>query len=441
MAKISIMFLWVVILIFPIVCYSQTKECSAGLSSPEGILAIEQCIEIALKNSYEIAIGRGSVKKAEINLKDAKAGRLPELNLSGGYNLNNTYNRLEWDENHYDLAISASIIPYTGGRTRINIMKSQTLLDIARENYRLTEITLVLEVINKYYNLLEASEILIFKKESLSQKKRHLEFAEAQFILGLTPKTDILKAEVDVANAELELLQADGNVELAQAELNDVMGIDLENPTKIKPITLTKEEYPDFTTCIKEALSHRPEILQKQANLTINRYNLKLAQKDRLPSFVITGTYNVYVDKITGSISDRVNLDESTDWGIGIGFSFPLFEGGIRSRALQTAKIELNEAELNYLELEKEINLEVKLTHLNLVTAFKKIELTEKQVKSAEENYNTALGMYKTGVASITEVIDAELALSNSKVNNIKAIYEYLLAQAVLKKNTGKLPY
>jgi outer membrane protein len=62
-------------------------------------------------------------------------------------------------------------------------------------------------------------------------------------------------------------------------------------------------------------------------------------------------------------------------------------------------------------------------------------------VKSAEENYNAALGRYKIGIASITEVIDAELALSNSKVNHIKALYEYLLAQAVLKKNMGKLPY
>jgi outer membrane protein len=439
--KISIGFFLIMILILPSVGYSQTEESSTGSSSSEDILTIEQCIEIALKNSYEIAIGRGSLNKAEIDLKDAKAARLPELDLTGGYNLNDTYSRLEWDENHYDLALSASITPYNGARTRINVGKSQALLDSAKENYRLTEITLVLEVINKYYNLFEASELLKLKRESLSQKKKHLEFAEAQFTLGLVPKADILKAGVEVANAEVELLQAEGNLELARAELNDVMGIDLENPTKIKPIAFTKEEPIDFTTCLKEALTNRPEILQQEAHLTINQYNLKLAQKDRLPSFAITGTYNVYADKLTGSRSDSGNWDESTDWAIGIGFSFPLFEGGIRSRALQTATIDLNEAELNYLELKKEINLEVKLAHLNLATAFKKIELTEKQVKSAEVNYNAALGRYKIGIASITEVIDAELALSNSKVNHIQALYEYLLAQAVLKKNMGKFPY
>ena len=439
--KMSIMFFLTLIQISTVAGYSQTIEGSTGPSLPEDILTIEQCIEIALKNSYEIIKGRGELNKAEINLKDAKAGRLPELNLSGGYNLNDTYHKLEWDENYYDLTLSASIAPYNGGRTRINVLKSHALLDSAKENYRLTKMTLVLDVINKYYNLLEAAELLKLKKESLSQKKKHLEFANAQFTLGLTSKADILKAEVDVASAEVDLLQAEGNVELAQAELNNAMGIGLENPTKIQMTRFTKEEYPDFNTCLKEALTHRPEILQQQANLTINRYDLELAQKDRLPSFAITGAYKVFFDKLAGSLSDRINWDKSTDWSVGIGFSFPLYEGGIRSRALQTAEIELNKAKLNYLELEKEIILEVKLAHLNLVTAFKKIELTEKQVKRAEENYNAVDGMYKTGVASITEVADAELALSSSRVNYIKAIYEYLLAQAILKKNMGKFPF
>ena len=91
--------------------------------------------------------------------------------------------------------------------------------------------------------------------------------------------------------------------------------------------------------------------------------------------------------------------------------------------------------------LEKEINLEVKLAHLNLSTTFKKTGLTNKQVESAEESYNAALGRYKTGVAPITEAIDAAVVLSNSKVNHTKAIYDYLLAKAILKKVMGRLPY
>lgn len=409
----------------------------------EDSLTLEQCIEIALKNSDEIAIAEGNVTKANINLKDAKSGFLPEFHLSGGYNLNDIYDRLEWNENHYSLSISASITPFTSGRTFINVAKSKAALSSAKEGYRLTEITLILDIIRKYYNLLEASELLKLKKESLAQKRKHLEFAKVQFDLGLVPKSDILKAEVDVANAEVDSLQAGGDLKLAHAELNNVMGISLDHPTKIKPVEFIKEEPPNFDDCLNEALETRSELIQQKASLSIKKDNLRLAQIDRLPTFTITGSYNVYADKFAfaGLPINQANWNENTDWRVGIELSFPIFDGGVKGRAIQVAKIDLNEDNLNYADLEKEINLEVKLAYLNLVTAFKKIDLTEKQVESTEESYNAALGRYKTGVAPITEVIDAGVALSNSKINHTKAIYGYLLSKASLEKTMGQLPY
>jgi len=284
---------------------------------------------------------------------------------------------------------------------------------------------------------------LELKKESLDQKRQNLEYAKAQFELGLAPKADILKAEVDVVNAEIDSLQAEGELKLASAQLNDVMGISLDYPIKIKSVEFNREEPPSFDDCLNEAVKNRPEIIQQKASLSIRKYNLRLAQLDRFPTFTITGSYNVYADQFAfaGLPINRANWNDNTDWRVGIGLSFPIFDGGVRKRAVQSAKIDLKEAKLNYTDLEKEINLEVKLTHLDLVTALKTIDLTEKQVESAEESYNAALGMYQTGVAPITEVIGASVALSNSKVNHTKAIYDYLLTQANLKKAMGQLPY
>ncbi len=409
----------------------------------EDSLTLEQSIEIALKNSHKIAIAEGNVSNAEINLKDARSGFLPELDLTGGYNLNDIYDRFEWNENHYSLSLNAAMIPFNSGRTLINAAKSRESLSSAKQGYRLTEIILILDVIRKYYNLLEASEILELKKESLVQKRTHLEFAKAQFELGLVPRADILKAEVDVTNAEVDSLQAEGDLKLAHAELNHVMGISLDYPTKIKPVKFIREEPPNFDDCLNEALKNRPELVQQKTSLSIRKYNLRLAQIDGLPTFTITGSYNVYADKFAfaGLPINRTNWSENTDWRVGIGLSFPIFDGGVKRRAIQAAKIDLNEANLNYVNLEKEINLEAKLAYLNLVTTFKRIDLTEKQVESVEESYNTTLGRYKTGIAPITEVIDAGVALSNSKVNHTKAIYDYLLAEAILKKAMGQLPY
>lgn len=423
--------------------YSTVPDNHTLATLSEDSLTLEQSIEIALKNSHKIAIAEGNVSNAGINLKDARSGFLPELDLTGGYNLNDIYDRFEWNENHYSLSLNAAMIPFNSGRTLINAAKSRESLSSTKQGYRLTEIILILDVIRKYYNLLEASEILELKKESLVQKRTHLEFAKAQFELGLVPRADILKADVDVTNAEVDSLQAEGDLKLAHAELNHVMGISLDYPTKIKPVKFIREEPPNFDDCLNEALKNRPELVQQKASLSIRKYNLRLAQIDGLPTFTITGSYNVYADKFAfaGLPINRTNWSENTDWRVGIGLSFPIFDGGVKRRAIQAAKIDLNEANLNYVNLEKEINLEAKLAYLNLVTTFKKIDLTEKQVESVEESYNTTLGRYKTGIAPITEVIDAGVALSNSKVNHTKAIYDYLLAKAILKKAMGELPY
>jgi|GEM_PF-1172290 len=430
-------------LTFPTFGYSTVPNNHTLVTLSEDSLTLEQSIEIALKNSHKIAIAEGNVSNAEINLKDARSGFLPALDLTGGYNLNDIYDRFEWNENHYSLSLNASMIPFNSGRTLINAAKSRESLSSAKQDYRLTEIILILDVIRKYYNLLEASEILELKKESLYQKRTHLEFAKAQFDLGLVPRADILKAEVDVTNAEVDSLQTEGDMKLAHAELNHVMGISLDYPTKIKPVKFIREEPPNFDDCLNEALKNRPELVQQKASLSIRKYNLRLTQINALPAFTITGSYNAYADKFAfaGLPINQTNWNENTNWRVGIGLSFPIFDGGVKRRAIQAAKIDLNEANLNYVNLEKEINLEAKLAYLNLVTTFKKIDLTEKQVESVEESYNTTLGRYKTGVAPITEVIDAGVALSNSKVNHTKAIYDYLLAEAILKKAMGQLPY
>jgi outer membrane protein len=411
--------------------------------APEESLSLERCIEIAIDNSNQIAITRGNVIKAEIGVQDAWSGFLPELHLSGGYDLTDAFSSLDWDENHYSLALGASVDLFDGGRKFISTRKSKESLSSAEQGLRLTEINLIVNVMTKYYNLLEASDILNLRIESLSQKRTHLEFAQTQFDLGLVPRSDVLKAEVAVAGGEVDSLEADGRLGIARAELNNVMGIPLDYPAVVRPVTVSKEEPPSFDECLDEALSNRPELMQQKSDLAISRYNLKLTRLERWPTVTLTGSYNAFIDRFVFDdlpVNSRTWAD-NTDWRAGIGLSFSIFDGGIRRRAVKAAKIDLEESELSYSDEVKQVDLEVKSAHLSLVTASKRIDLMEKEVESSEESYDAALGRYSNGVAPITEVIDAAVELSNSKVDYTTAIYDYLLARATLRQAMGLSPY
>jgi outer membrane protein len=408
---------------------------------PEEAISIGQCIEIALKNSPLIAIAEGGVRKSELDVGDARAEFLPDVSLSGGYYIDETYNTFEWNQNHYDLTISASMQPFNGGRTYLDVERTSANLTSARESYRLTRMNLIMEVISGYYSLLNAFGMLDLREGAKEQKKYQLEFSKAQFELGMVPRADTLKARAALEGARVDLHEANGELLIRRAELIEVMGLDLDSTILIEDVELKELELPEFDSVLTIAYTNRPDIKQQEASVLANKYNMMVAWINRLPTLTLTGGYSLNAESFAfeGLPLNRPNWDDNSDWSVGLTLSFPIFDGGIKSRAIRKASIDLNNAKLGYENMKRQAELEVKSAHINLENASKKIELTERQVASAEESYEAALGRYKNGLAPITEVIDAEVALTEGKVNLINSKYDFLEAEALLKRAIGIL--
>ncbi len=404
-------------------------------------LSMDRCVEIALKNSPLVAIAEGRVKKSELDVRDARADLLPDVELSGGYYLNKTYNRFEWDRDYYDLQLSASIQPFNSGRTYLNVERTNEGLISTKEGYRLIRMNLIMEVISRYYNLLNAFQMLDLRERTLEQKKYQLEFSKAQFELGMVPRADTLKARVDLEAARVDLHEANGELLIRRAELNEAMGFDLDSCISIEDVDLKEFNLPEFDSVLNVAYDKRPDLKQQEAIVAASDYNMKIAWINRLPTLTLRGGYSLNAERfafenfpVSGS-----NLDDNSDWSVGLVLSFPIFDGGIKSRAIRKANIDLNNARLEYKDLKRQIRLEVKSAYINLENALEKIELTRKQVASARESYEAALGRYKNGLAPITEVIDAEVALTEGQVNFIGSKYGFFETEALLKKAIGVL--
>jgi len=406
-----------------------------------GSFSIEKCVEIALENSPLILIAEGSVRKSELDVGDARAGYLPDINLSGGYYLNETYNAFSWNSNHYDLALSASMKPFSSGRTYLDIERSDANLMSSREGYRLTRMNLIMEVIRGYYNLLMASQMLDLRKGTLEQKEYQLEFSKAQFELGMVPRADTLKARAALEGARVNLHEANGELLIGTAELNEIMGLDLDFPISIEDVEVKKLNIPEFDSVLTLAYSNRPDIKQQESSISASKYNMMIAWLNRLPTLTLSGGYSLNAERFAFEDLplNRINWDDNSDWSVGMVLSFPIFDGGVKSRAIRKANIDLNNVRLGYENLKRQAKLEVKSAHINLENASKKIELTERQVASAQESYEAALGRYKNGLAPITEVMDAEVALTQGKVNFINSKYDFLEAEALLKRAIGVL--
>ncbi|MEJ2567313.1 MAG: TolC family protein, partial [candidate division WOR-3 bacterium] len=290
--KIGSVFLFIA---YSVIAYASTGD-SGGVIIKD-TLSIDRCIEIALKNSPLIAIAEGNVKKSELDVDDARADLLPDIELSGGYYLNNTYNEFGWDQDYYDLNLSVSIQPFNSGRTYLNVERTNEGLISTKEGYRLTRMNLIMEVISRYYNLLNAFQILSLRENALEQKKYQLEFSKAQFELGMVPRADTLKARADLEAARVDLHEANGELLIGRAELNEAMGLDLDSYISIEDVDLKDSELPGFDSVLTVAYSKRPDLKQQEALVSASDYNMKLAWINRLPTLTLSGGYSLNAER------------------------------------------------------------------------------------------------------------------------------------------------
>jgi len=397
-------------------------------------LTLKECVQIALDNSSKIAIAKRSLDTAQLEVKDARAGYLPGLGISAGYNINDTYDKIEWTEKHYDARLSLTETFYDNGQTSAKIKQAKARLTSAQLDFQKIQDDLVLEVIKNYYTLLKAQGMLKVKEEGLKQAQTHLNLAKARYDAGSVPKSDILKAEVEVSGAELDSIEAENDLSLARTDLNNCLGIDLNAPILIVDTEDSVESiWMSFDECLVYALKNRPEIKEAEINLKINEISLKLAQKEVWPSIALEGSYNTDIDQLI----NKYDWNESTGWEIGIKASLPIFDAGRAKRGVIKANIDLANTKTNADQLKKEIALEVKKAYLTAKSQKKVIETTEKQLSQAKESFESTQGRYSSGVAPIYEVTDAQASLNNAQTNYVRAVYDYQIAIFTLKKVIG----
>ncbi len=432
-------------------------------------LALKECIQIALENSSMLTIAKRDVVASELEVKDVRAGYLPRLDVTANYKVNDTYHKIEWTSNHYDAKLSLVETFYDNGKTPARIEQAKARLASAQLDFQKIQNELTLEVINGYYTLLKAQEMLKVKEEGLKQSQTHLNLAKARYDAGVAPKSDILKAEVEVGNSELDLIEAENTVSIALTNLNNIMGIDLNTPllivdieeppmipwdtkretlspvdknsgsmippksetqnpkSKIEPIDMTIDE------CLDYALANRPEIKKAEISLQIDEIELGLARKEVYPGITLEGNYNINVSKLI----DKNDWEESSGWEIGIKISFPIFDAGKDKRGVTKAKLNLANTKTKANQLAKDITLEVKKAYLTLKSQEMMIATSKRQMIQAQESFDAAKGRYKEGVAPITEIIDAQASFNSAKAALIKAIYDYNVAIFTLKKAIG----
>jgi len=404
-------------------------------------LTLDQCTAIALKYHPSLQASQATVEASKARVEQALSAYYPQVNFNSSYNTSTSNFTAvggqvrgaghSWtfiDIYSSGLYLNQNI--YDFGRTSSTVKVNRENVKASEEDLAVRKQTVVLNVKQAYFGVLQTLRLIHVAEETVSQMKQHLGRAQGFYQAGTRPKIDVTKAEVDLANAELGLIRAKNNYQVARVNLNNAMGLResltfaIEDSLDFKPVEIRLEEILELS------YAQRPEILQLKARQRSQEANVKLAQASYYPTLSGTASY-LYRGPEPN--------DLYWDWTIGATLSIPLFSGFSSPNQVAEARANLRNLQAQQEDLKLNIRLEAEQAFLGLKEADERIRVAEKAVAQAKENFDLATGRYQVGVGSPLEVTDAEVALANARANHIQALYDYKVAEARIEKAMGKI--
>lgn len=390
-------------------------------------LSLDDSVALALKNNAAVKMAIEDQEKAQWGIKEAEAGKGPALSLSASASrTQNDPDALPGNSVGTSLRVNWPL--YTGGRTEGLIDQAQLNSDIARWGVDKTRSEIKLEATTAYYGVLQAQKLVGVNKETVDSLTQHLDNVNAQYAAGVVAKSDVLRSEVELANAQQNLTKAQNSYDLAVSNLNNVIGLPLDSQNTLKDELSYMQNDMSLEDSIALAQKNRPEIAQSQASVAVANGGVKIAEGDKLPTFSLSAAQG-WNGKDFSSQRDN--------WSVGATVSWDIFDSGLTKAKIEQAKTAVDKATEADRQTKDSIELEVRQAYLSMKEAEQRINTSQVAVDKAKEDLSIAQTKYSAGVGTNLDVIDAQLALTQAQTNYTQALYDYNVNKAKLDKATG----
>lgn len=421
-------------------------------------VSLKDAIEYALQNKSDVKKAELKIENSEYLIQEARAGALPSINANGGL----TYNPLlqktaiptssfpggeEFTDPFVILAMGQNWNSVIGVSLNQNLFDqtvftglkaARTTREFYRINAELTEEQVIERVATAYYNVFVQKEQLQTIKETIENVEKTRNVIKSLYENGLAKEIDLDRVSVQLSNLNSSKQQLINAVSLTENALKFYMGMPMTQPLELADEDFSVEQLlfeddvnPENRTEIK-ILKKQGELLHLQKEATKAAYYPKLS---------LTASYNYLGQGDKFPIGS--GLSKGVYWSdfsaVGLNLSIPIFNGlGIKAKVSQ-ADIQIRENEQDLIETELSLNLEYNNAKTRIENSYIDIENQEENVNLALKVVNNTENNYKLGLATLTDLIESQNALLNSKNNYSNAVLEFKLAEVQLLKSKGEL--
>lgn len=407
-------------------------------------LTLDEAVQLGIQNSKSLKIDAAKIEEATADLLEAKNRQLPELKVSGSYmylpikpNINLRIPGVSsagGPEVHQVLYGSANLsVPiYSGGRIKYGIESAKYLVAASKFNTENDKIAIAYNVAQAYNNLFKANQsIKVLEENLLASEKRDESFLKMENN-GLIARNDRLKANLQTSNIELQLLEAKNNYSIANINMDLLIG--LPENVEIEVDENYIEEGDDVHMVdyyINEARENRKDLQALAQQRKAAEMGTKAAKAENLPSIAFTGGY------IAADIPQFLTIYNAVN--VGVGISYNLSNLWKENSSLKQSKAREQQLAATDELLNDTIKLDVNREYQNAGFSKQRIAVFEKSAIQANENFRITKNKFDNGLATMTELLDADAAQISANVGVINAKADAALAYRKLLQTTGTL--
>ncbi len=407
-------------------------------------LSLDEAVEIAMRQNPSILAAQQEILRTEGEVVEVRAQALPRAALASSYDqqaeslTNNRSGFGNSQSQSWRVAIEGEQLLYSGGQVRAAL----TFASLAKQSsfYSLREtIDTVLENVRRqYYQVLLAEALIRVQEESVELLNRELTDERNRFEAGTVPRFNVLRAEVEVANARPLLIRARNSYRIAQLELAKLLGIDFQSsgiatlPFNLTGRMIYEPGKIDLENSINLALERRAFLKIQRLAILQEVEQIKIAAAGYKPRLSAVGGYEVRSDQASDDLSDNLR-----GWFLGVRGSWNIFDGFETSGRLQQARARLETTQVNYEDSERQVKLEVQSAISRIIEAEELVQSQLLTIESADEALRLARERLAAGAGTQLEVLDARVSRTRAQITELEARFDYVTAVAELDRATG----
>ena len=444
--------------------------------SSNGTWSIQKCIDYAIEHNIDIKQSALTIKTNEYNVQQSKLSRYPSVNASAnqglnfGRSINPTTNQfIDTRTITNNFSLDASVTLYNGGKLQNTVKRDLQTIEISKLDLKASTNTVSLNIATSYLDVLLNQELLNAAKKQVASTKTQLDRTEKLLKAGSVAENEVINLRSTLANDELQVVNAENNVNLSTLRLRQLMNLPTEESFQIEQIgveNLVAQPHNETPSQIFDiAKASQPSI--KSAELSVMNSNvvIDIAKADRYPTLILGAGINTrYSDAgrlfpETGEVVNRpigfvtgtnavvtrpVNVTEEKNYAftkqlsdnlsqyVSLRLSIPIFNGGQVKRNVATSIIQKRQAELTVQNRKNQLRQDIEQAYSFAKASHNTFDARKKLLESRQLAFDIAQKRFNAGAMNSVDFNIAKIDRDTAQSDMIRAKYDYLFRTEVL---------